>query len=283
MRVAPPRIDPALAGAPRPPAGAPGADAHRQTTFVLGGEVDHILEGLDLEATAARASAGAHYRKQVTAAAMMAWSRSWLARLQALHATQLGNYAAALPLVRAAADYEAASIAMLESEAAEWEEWLATGGVAREPRLHATAYRLHPFRSAETLAAHPGLGRVYREASDLAMPHFGATLLVAGSESGPERILATFGDRDFHLGLAELVLGWLAALGEVQLGAIADHPAAIALPDPGAAERWRARAAELIARSDRCRLEVLDTPEGPRTVVQDWRKRPGDAPRRIVL
>ena len=40
MRVSPPRFTPTAMGAPRPPAGTPGADAHRQTGFVLGEEVD---------------------------------------------------------------------------------------------------------------------------------------------------------------------------------------------------------------------------------------------------
>jgi hypothetical protein len=283
MRVAPPRIDGRAGAAPRPPAGEPGADAHRQTSFVLGSEVDAILEGLRLEAASAEASSGARFRKQPAAAAMAMWSRGWLARLQALHAAQLGNYAAALPLVRAAADYVAAGLALLESDAAEWQQWLDEGGVSQVADLHATEFRLHAFRSAETLAAHASLGRVYRESSDLAMPHFGATLLAAGYESTPERILVTFGDRDFHLGLAEIVLGWLLTLGAEQVRALAAHGGHLAPPDPAASNAWLEEAERLAARADRCRLEAFERDGERRLLLQQWRKRPGDAPRRILL
>ena len=74
------------------------------------------------------------------------------------------------------------------------------------PEQHATEIQLHAFRSAETMASHPVLGPVYRIVTDLSLPHFGATLLVAGSESDPSRIAATFADRDFHMGWAELSL-----------------------------------------------------------------------------
>jgi hypothetical protein len=250
---------------------------------VLGDDVDAVLGGLGLESAAAEASGGAKFRKQPTAAALALWSRSWLARLEALHATQVGNYVAALPLVRAAADYTAAELAMLDSEAAEWVEWLEGGGVSPAHELHATEFRLHAFRSAETLARYTGLGRVYRESSDLSMPHFGATLLVTANESTPERVLVTFGERDFHLGMAELVLGWLLTLGVESLAAVGRAGPQLAPVDPGTAADWTAQAGRLIDRRDRCRIEEVEFEGAARQIVAGWRKRDGDAARRILL
>jgi hypothetical protein len=195
---------------------------------------------------------------------------------------QGGNYPAAMPLVRAAADHLAAEVALLEVDTGEWQAWLDGGGVAMAHDQHALEFALHPFRSAEALARYPGLGRVYRHASDLAMPHFGATLLLAGHASTPERVAPTFGDRDFHLGLAELVLGWLLQLGLEQVSALERHPEAVA-PLPPAASEWREAAAAAIARSDRAAIDDIERDGARRLLVSNWRTRPGDAARRILL
>jgi len=63
MRVSPPRVTPQVEAAPRPSAGSPGADAHRQTGFVLGEEVDLVVNGLWIEGQVVDLSAGARFRK----------------------------------------------------------------------------------------------------------------------------------------------------------------------------------------------------------------------------
>ncbi len=284
MRVSPPRISPQASRSGKPPMAVAGsADAYRQSSFVLGGDLDLLLQGLELEGHLAEAASGAKYRNQRVASALGLWSRAWLNRQQALHAVEWGNYAAAVPLVRAAADYEAAEIYLLRQDAAEWEEWLALGGIALAPDEHATEFRLHAFRAAEVLAAHEILGPLYRAAMDLSMPHFGATLLLCGSESDPARIAMTFGDRDFHLGLAELVMGWLLLLGVAQLDALTEFEAVFPLPDRTAIENWCTAARESAARADRCRVEVVERDGEKRYLVQNWRRAPGAARKRLLL
>ncbi|MGD9933758.1 MAG: hypothetical protein AB7T37_08550 [Dehalococcoidia bacterium] len=283
MRVSPPRITPSVHGAARPPAGSPAADAYRQATFVLDSEVALVLKGLELEGAAAEASAGAKFRNQLVAAALSAWSRSWLCRTQALQSLQWGNYAAAIPLVRSACDFAAAKVSLLGADAAEWQQWLDDGGIGPAHELHATEFRLHPYRSAEALARYPALGSVYRQSSDLALPHFGATLLTVASESTADRVLVTFGDRDFHLGLAEMLLGWLLALGDFHLDALdaEDSPLA-ALPGAGSDQFHTATVAAL-ASGTRCRMQELEVQGSNRWLVSGWRRRPGDAAHRILL
>lgn len=284
VRVAPPRIFPVATRASKPPIDAEGsADAYRQVTFVLGTEVDLVLRGLNLEGEVALASRGAGFRKQTTAAAMGLWSRGWLTRLEALHAMEWGNYAAAMPLLRAAVDHLAGELYLLQQNAVEWEEWLDHGGVSSVPADQATEFRLHAFRAAEVLAGHETLGRIYRVVTDLSLPHFGSTLLLAASDSTPERILMTFGDRDFHLGLAELCLGWLFAMGLAQCEAIAEAGGMFASDHLEAMAQWSTEAKAMVDRNDRCRVDVVDRDEGQRYLVQNWRRAPGAARKRVLL
>jgi hypothetical protein len=282
-RVSPPRIYPSATRAPKPSVDAAGSvDAHRQAGFVLGDEIEAVLSGLNLEGDLAKAASSSKYRNHVVASQLALWSRAWLARLEALHALEWGNYASAFPLVRSAVDYQAAAAELLATAAAEWNEWLESGGIANAHDAHATEYELHPFRSAETLATHPILGPIYRAASDFAMPHFGATLAIAASDSTPDRVLVTFGDRDFHVGLAELQLGWLLQLSAAQLEAIAGSDA-FPVDDQDAIARFRADVDRITARKDRCRIEEHERDNQRRYLVQNWRRSPGASAKRLLV
>jgi hypothetical protein len=275
-------VFPVATGASRPPGDAAGSgDAYRQTSFVLSAEVELVIDGLNAEGRVAEASAGARFRNQQVASALGLWSRSWLCRLEALHALQWGNYAAATPLVRAAADHAAAMVALLGTGAAEWEEWLEAGGISISAEQHATEFRMHAFRSGETLAAHPILGPVYRLTTDLSLSHFGSTLLVAGSESAPDHVSMTFGDRDFHMGMAELHLGWLSEVGIAHLEAVGEFEGVFGGAGEGAG--WLEKAQRLVADRSRCRVEQVDLDGERRYLVHNWRREPRSAPKRILL
>ncbi|MGH2632174.1 MAG: hypothetical protein ACRDG3_02085 [Tepidiformaceae bacterium] len=284
MRVSPPRIFPHATRAAKPPMGADGsADAFRQLGFVLGDDVELVLQGLNLEGAVAEASSAAKYRTQKMVSALGLWSRSWLSRLEALHAVEWGNYVGALPLIRAAADYQAAALYLLHSQAVEWEEWLAAGGIALAPDEHATEYRLHAFRAAEVLAAHEILGPVYRAATDLSLSHFGSTLMLTGSDSTPDRVLMTFGDRDFHLGLAELELGWLLQLAVAQGEALVEFTGVFAINDRAALEAFCGAARARVADPARCGIEQIERGGEVRYLVHNWRRAPGAAAKRLLL
>ncbi len=283
-RVAPPRVFPEATRAARPPAGAAGAvDAHRQTAFVLGEEADLIVRDLEAEGAIALASTGAKHRTQTMASALGLWSRAWLGRLEALHAVEWGNYAAAVTLVRAAADYQAAQLYLLRQDGAEWAEWLDQGGIVLAPEDHATEFRLHAFRAAEILAAHKILGPLYRATMDLSMPHFGATLLLAGNDSSPDRVLMTFGDRDFHLGLAELCLGWLLELAVAQADALIEFDTVFSVGEGAALQACATSARAVVSRRERCSLEAVDREGMKRYVVHNWRRSRGTAPKKLLL
>ena len=270
--------------ASRPPSGSAGSqDAHRQTTFVLAEQTDLVLAGLELESAIAEGASGGKTRNQLVASSLAFWSRSWLARLDALHAIEWGNYVAAMALIRSAADFHAACLAMLAGGVEEWNEWLAEPGIALAPAHHALEFQLHAFRSAEGLMGTPELGAVYRIATDLSLPHFGATILAVASESDPSRVAVTFGDRDFHLGWAELGTGLLQRLGAVALAAAVANARAFAFDDPSAASMLESRLRTAAVDSRRCRAEHVEIDGTPRLIIHDWRRHPGGSAQRILL
>jgi hypothetical protein len=270
--------------AAKPPTDASGsADAYRQTAFVLDEQVQLVVDGLNFEGAAAEASSGAKYRNQEVAAALVLWSRAWLMRLPALHAIQWGNYAATTPLVRSAADFQAAVVYSLRTGAAEWQEWLASDGIRIATEQHATEFRLHAFRAAEVLAADELLGPLYRVTMDLSMPHFGASMLVAASESAPDHVSPTFGDRDFHLGLAELHLGWLLELGLSQRATLREFASVLANGDEATGLDLDARTARHLANPSRCRVEAIEIGNERRYLIHNFRREPRSAPKRILL
>lgn len=281
MRIAPPRVTPHPTAAPRPTSGAPEADAFRQTSFLLGTEVDAFVQALTFEGSWAEASAAPRYRKPATALALAFWSTSWLMRLDAYHALAWGRYAAVPPLVRAAADAQAAMRAVLEAGDDAVQGW-ATEGIALRGDLRALELRWVPARSGETLAREGRLGDVYREASLLVIPSFSAQLLLEGGESNSERIVVSFGDRTFHLGLAELMLGWLLRLSQDLLVAVRESER---FPPPEA-DRYRTAVALVeaaLARDDRCAFERRQVDGVERWVLRNWRRQPGAPGRRLLL
>ena len=283
-RVSPPKIFPEATHAAKPPSSPAGpADAFRQTKFMLSDETHTVVDGLNLEGALAKAASGSKFRNQRVAAGMAMWSKSWLCRLQALHAIEWGNYTATPTLVRGAADHLAAQRAVTSISAGEWDEWLASDGIGRAPEQQATTFRLHPFRSAEMLAADPDLGLLYRAAMDLSMPHFGSTALLAAADSDEERVMVTFGDRDYHQGLAELLLGWLLKLGLAHVSAVSEDGSPFPGAEPKQGAGWISRAGVILQRADRCTMSLADLEGEQRWLIDHWRRGPAAVPKRVLL
>ena len=282
FRVSPPRVHPEAERSSRPPAGSAGSvDAHRQTAFVLGETVDLVLDGLRLEAAVASEAAGSRYRNLTVAALLATGSRAWLARLEALHAIEWGAYQAAVPLIASAADHEAACAAILRDGPTAWQGLLDSGGVSDMPEAHATHLALgEPPQEVELPEL---LAGVCNAARALAQPTPGATLLLAGGESGPGRVAVTFGDRDFHMALAELTSGWLLALGVAKVELLLDAGDVLPIFEPDGLSRWARAARRELDEPRRCRIERREVEGVERHVVENWRRGTAGAVRRIVL
>ncbi|MXZ88727.1 MAG: hypothetical protein F4Z07_07775 [Dehalococcoidia bacterium] len=281
FRVSPPRVHPEAERSSRPPAGSAGSvDAHRQTAFVLGESVELVLDGLRLESAVAGEAAGSRYRNVTVAALLATGSRAWLARLEALHAIEAGAYAAAVPLVASAADHDAVCAAILAG-ADTWQDWLDTDGVADLPEAHAT--RLALGAPPDDADVPDLLAGVRAAVGALAQPSPGASALLSGGESGPGRLAVTFGDRDFHMALAELTSGWLLALGVAKVELLLDAGDVLPVADTDALSRWARAARQELDEPRRCRIERREIGGDERFVVENWRRAPSGAVRRIVL
>ena len=269
----------------KPSALSPAAeDAWRQTGFLLGEDLRLIEAGLDLQARLAACGYAPSARTMEMAALASLWSRALLCCSDAASLARRGAYQSAVALVRQAIEHVAAQIA-LPSEYGAFLGW-AHAAYARHEQARAEAVGLGHYFAGEAIAADEHLRAVYRAASDLGRPNFGPAALFAAEGAGPRRYPLVFADEAFHLGWAELLLGWLLRVGAVQLHAALHAPQHFPAPPPLRSEASsHVREAEArLGEGERCRLEEYADESGRRRMLlAGFRRRPGDAPKRLLL
>ena len=254
-------------------------DAHRQTHFLLPADLALFEQSMNLQLSAV--AAGAKKRSPEAAALLGFWSRVFSYLSDACILLGRASYASCPPLLRAACDCIAAQRSLIADGFEEYHEWLSSA--LGKDREHAASHiEMGRFRAGSILAQDERLGSAYRFLSDLTMPHFGSTLLQVGPDSSPDRIGAlAIGESAFHLGLAELVSGWLLLLAGAQTEAALDGPfVEAAHPLREDAARLRKQTEEALANPRRCRAEEL--PDG-RRLIHNFRRAVSAAPRRVLL
>lgn len=263
---------------PRPATGpAAVLDTYRQTRFLLAEDLDLLQRSMNLQLAIVAASA--RLRTPQALAMLGLWSRAFAYLSGACDLLARGSYASCIPLLRAACDSIAAQRALTADGFREFTAWLARA-VSQEREHTALAIELGRFRAASVLAEEERLAFVYRVASELSMPHFGATVLQTGPETGLQRFALAFAEGAFHLGWAELILGWLLTLADVQLESAAGC-GALAVPGDAYREygRLRGEIQALLASVRRCRVEEVD--DG--YLFRNFRRTASSTPRRILL
>jgi len=271
---------------PRPHDDAPPAvhDAARQTAFVLGGDLRLFAEGMNLQIRLLNDSSHSRYRTHIYAAVVGMWSRVFSSLAASCDLIAQGSYAPVPNLVRSACELVAAEHQLYAEERGELIGWMLTHLKADEEHRAFDAGLGHYF-AGSTLAADAGLRSVYRAASDLGRPNFGATLLIVGPESNNQRLAYTFDDHAFHTAWAELALGWLLRLCERQ------HAVAIHMRDVfnvrtemhGAYTDYAIRVDRALTGATRCRMEEIDAGGYKRWLIHNWRRQPSGAPKKILL
>ena len=263
---------------------SPVQDAYRQTTFLLGEDLRLFEEGMNLQLRIVRDAAPSAFRKHPYAALMGLWSRTFLALADSALLATRGGYASCPVLVRGACEFVAAQHQLHASGAEPFLEWLADNLRPNEEHK-AFEFGLGRYFAGETLAADERLRRVYRPASELGRPNFGATLLEVGPESNNRRLALSFADVAFHLGWAELVLGWLLAVCERQL-AVAVHATGIFPIHKDTHEAYTDLARRVdgaLTRTDRCSIEEIEEGAYKRYLVHNFRRAPSGAAKKILL
>lgn len=274
----------ALPGKPDEHAPAAAHDAFRQTQFVLGPDLRLFAEGMNLQLRILNDSSHSRYRTHVYAAVAGTWSRAYAAMADALLLVTRASYPSVPNLVRSACELIAAEYQVEAEEQAEFVGWM-LGHLKPDEEHKAFDVGLGHFFAGTTLAADADMRIVYRAASDLGRPNFGATLLEVGPESNNLRLAYTFADASFHAGWAEIELGWLLRLCERQL-AVAAHMHAVLNITPethAAVADYARRVQESLDNANRARIEEVQSGDFKRWLVHNFRRQPSGAPKKYLL
>ena len=252
-------------------------DAYRQTGFLLAEDLLLFERAMNLQLAIVAANKKA--RTPAAAAMLSFWSRTFSHLADACTLVSLGSYASCAPLLRSALDCIAVQRGLLRDGFAEYEEWLA-GAISQAKAQNALAFDLGRYRAASILAEDERLRPLYRVLTDLSMPHFGSTAFQTGSDSNLQKLSLSFGDSAFHLGWAELIVGWLLVLSEAQLQAV-DAAEAIAVPEGTRKdiEHLAQDTRGALGSGRRCYVEEIDG----RFLFQNFRRKPGGVPKRLLL
>lgn len=271
---------------PGRPEGAAAAtqDAYRQTQFLLGGDLDLFAAAMNLQLALLQDAHPSRYRTHSLAAIVALWSRAYLYLADAALLTSCGAYASTLPLVRAACEAIGAEEGLRGGEMDEHNLWLANTLKPSEA-FKAFEFDLGRYYAGDVIAADPVLRPVFRAATDLARPNFGASLIQVAPESNNNRLAIAFGDTSFHLGWAEIVLGWLMALAGRQLGLVLAAEGVFPVTDErrNACADQRSRIEAALARPDRAAIQEVEDGNDRRYLIVNFRRTSGGAPKKILL
>ena len=259
-------------------------DAWRQTGFLCGEELRLVEAGLDLQARLAGSGYTPSARNMTMAAFASLWSRAFLCTSDAVALLRRGGYQSAMPLLRQGVEFIGAQRGVGD----EMDEWrrFTHEAYGRHEATRSIEIGLGAYFSGESIASDADLRLIYKAASDFGRPNFGPTAMLVANEASHEKYPLVFADQAFHLGWAQLLLGWALRLDVAQVH-LALH---LGESFPAAAE-VRAEAAEhvrtveaLLDRADRCRLEEwVDERGRKRHLVTEFKRRPGDAAQRLLF
>jgi hypothetical protein len=274
----------ALPGKPDDSATPAARDAYRQTQFVLGKDLRLFAEGMALQLRILDNSSPSRYRTHVYAAVVSTWSRAYQSLADACLLVMRGSYASVPNLVRSACELIAAEHQLKEQEMGEFVGWL-LGHFKPDEEHKAFDVGLGHYFAGSTLAADDLLRPVYRAASDLGRPNFGATLLEAGPESNNARLAYAFADAAFHVAWAEIELGWLLRLCERQLAvAVHMHDVFNVTPEMHAAYAdYRTRGQATLDDANRASIEEVESDGFKRWLIHNFRRQPSGAPKKYLL
>lgn len=284
QRVAP-FVLPAPYVLPERPGGPPEAvDAFRQTQFLLTADLERFREGAELQFAVVEGASGSRSRTHPLAAILACWSRAFAAMADIVVLATRGSYASIPSLARAGAEYVAAEQGLARGEMRIYLEWLG-GTLGTDDEHKGTEFDLGRYFAGEALAANELLRSVYRPASELGRPNFGATFLLTAAESNRTRVQVAFGDRAFNLALAEISLGWALTLSRAQLRVVAEAPDVVPVEDD-LRERlaaWDRAVSTLLDAPARASVREVEEDGRRRYIVENFRRTSAAAPKRMIL
>ncbi|HSP56410.1 MAG TPA: hypothetical protein VLS25_12580 [Dehalococcoidia bacterium] len=252
-------------------------DAYRQTQFLMSEPLLLFERSMNLQLAIV---AGNKKARTAPAAALLSfWSRTYSFLGDACTLLSRGSYSSCAPLLRSALDCLAVERGLIRDGFDEYEEWL-TAAIYQVKERSALAFELGRYRAGSVLAADERLGPLYRLLTDLSMPHFGSTAFQTGSDSNLQKLSLSFGDSAFHLGWAELVIGWLLELSQAQVVTAVESGLFNVSAEAHAGIENFGRDYQLFRNGGRrCYVEEMDG----RFLFHNFRRKPGGVPKRIMF
>jgi hypothetical protein len=264
---------------------AEAEDAWRQTGFADGRAWELLGRSLDVQARIAASGYTPRASNMTMAGLVGLWSRALQSSSDAAALTRRASYQSAVALVRQAIELIGAQAGLAGGELDEWKRWTHEA-FGHHAETRATEIGVGHYFSGESIADDDHLRVIYRAASDFGRPNFGPTALFVANEATHDRYPLHFGDHAFHLGWTQLLLGWLLRASNSQLH-LALHLREQFPADDDVRERAVEvvrSAEELLGDDQRCRLEeVEDAQARRRHLLIEFRRRDGDAPRRLLF
>ena len=258
-------------------------DAFRETSFTLGAEIRWLLDALRLQHAILQASGHSRLRNRRFASALLFWSRVHRAGADLLWLTSRASYGSCPALLRSAFEALGAEQAVVGDEQVEFEDWLREAWQTNAEH-HATEIGMGQYMAGQQIAMSPETGDAYRAVSELARPHFGASALLSAAESHDKRFAVNWADQQFHYGWAQLLFGWQIVLQDRQCRfAIGSGLFEVASEDRAAYQELHRRAQALLESAVRCRARWIVEQGRQRLIIDNFRRQPSGAPKRLLL
>lgn len=258
-------------------------DAFRETAFALSLDLRWLQDAFALQRTIVEQSYGSSFRNRRYASALLFWSRVYAGGLEARSLTARACYSAALPLLRATMEWLGAEQAVVGDEQIEFEAWLREAW-SNNAEHHATEIGMGQYMAGQQIAMAPETADAYRAVSELSRPHFGASALLGADGSHDKRFLVNWADEAFHLGWAQLLLGWQITIQDRQCRfAVGSGLFGVEAEDRQEYQRLHRQSQAILDDPRRCRGQWIIDQGRQRLLIDNFRRQPSGAPKRVLL
>lgn len=258
-------------------------DAFRETSFALSLDLRWLQDAFSLQRKIVEQSYGSSFRNRRYASALMFWSRVYSGGLDSRALAARASYSAALPLMRASMEWLGAEQAVVGEEQVEFEDWL-RGAWSNNAKHHATELGMGQYMAGQQIAMAPDTADAYRAVSELSRPHFGASALLTADGSHNKRFLVNWADEAFHLGWAQLLFGWQITIQDRQCRfAVGSGLFGVESEDRQEYQRLHRQSQTILQDQRRCRGEWIIDAGRQRLLIDNFRRQPSGAPKRLLL
>ena len=258
-------------------------DAFRETSFALGLDLRWLQDALTLQRKIVEQSYGSSFRNRRYASALLFWSRVYSGGIEARRLTSRAAYSSALPILRAVMEWLGAEQAVVGEEQVEFEDWLRDAW-SNNAEHHASEIGMGQYMAGQTIAMAPETASTYRAVSELSRSHFGASALLSADGSHDKRFLVNWADEAFHLGWAQLLFGWQIVIQDRQCRfAVGSGLFGVEAEDRQEYQRLHRQSQAILEAPQRCTADWIVVDGRQRMLIDNYRRQPSGAPKRLLL